>query len=69
MTGKLLGHKSTETTRKFYAAIADERVKDSMKKFSYGIEEDDGVDARVKEMMKKSGLSRDELLKALNDIT
>lgn len=65
MTGKLLGHKSTETTRKFYAAIADERVNESMKKFSYGIEENDGAESRVKEMMKTTGLSKDELLKAL----
>lgn len=38
MTGKLLGHKSTETTRRFYAEVSDKRVDESMKKFTYDID-------------------------------
>lgn len=35
LTGKLLGHKSTETTRRFYAEISDKRIEKSMKDFTY----------------------------------
>lgn len=36
LTGTLLGHNSTETTKKFYAKVSDKRVEKSMKKFDYG---------------------------------
>lgn len=59
LTGTLLGHKSTETTKKFYAKVSDERVRKSMQQFTY-----DRVD-ELKKLVDEKGFTLDDLKKLL----
>lgn len=72
LTGTLLGHKSTETTKKFYAKISDKRVRQSMKEFSYGKENESGGKDEDKDKLKtfleKSGLTYEDIVEMMKDM-
>lgn len=59
LTGTLLGHKSTETTKKFYAKVSDERIRKSMQQFTY-----DRVD-ELRKLVDNKGFSLEDLKKLL----
>lgn len=59
LTGTLLGHKSTDTTKKFYAKVSDERVRKSMEQFTY-----DKTD-ELKKFVDEKGITLDDLRKLL----
>lgn len=62
LTGTLLGHKSTETTKKFYAKVSDERIKKSMQRFTY-----DRVD-ELKKMVDEQGFTLEDLEKLMQSV-
>lgn len=70
LTAQIMGHRSAETTRKFYADPAEERKRQSMQEFDY--EQKDKVESstvsismdKLKELEQMTGLSIQELLQA-----
>lgn len=73
LTGTLLGHKSTETTKKFYAKISDKRVRKSMKEFSYETESEEKLEKKdedkdkLKAFLETSGLTYEDIVKMMKE--
>lgn len=65
LTAQVLGHKSAETTRKFYADPSKERVDRSMTTFEYEDEATIERNEKLEQFARKLGITVEELLKEI----
>jgi site-specific recombinase XerD len=69
LTAQIMGHRSAETTRKFYADPNEERKRQSMQEFDFQMKNDDSPSVKItveklKELEKLTGLNIGDLLQA-----